>query len=92
MQIDFYTRPGCTLCDDARRLLQRVCADGRQWTEINVDSDPNLQATYGEFVPVIEVDGERVGQWQIDETRLREALDGTKKRASRRLFRRRKAR
>ena len=90
MQIVFYTRPGCTLCDDARRLLERVCAD-LQWSEINVDTDPDLQASYGELVPVIEVDGERVGQWQIDEARLKEAIGG-KRRASRRLFRRRKAR
>lgn len=91
MRIELYTRPGCTLCDDARRLLQRVCV-GREWSEIDVDSDPGLRAEYGEFVPVVEVDGVRVGQWHIDETRLRAAIEGNKKRASRRWFRRREAR
>ena len=91
MRIELYTRPGCMLCDDARRLLQRVCA-GREWSEFDVDSDPALQGEYGEFVPVVEVDGERVGQWRIDETRLRAAIEGNKNRAPRRWFRRREAR
>lgn len=91
MRIDLYTRPGCTLCDDARRILQRVC-EGREWSEINVDSDPDLQAQYGEFVPVVEVDGERVAQWHLDEARLRETVEGNKKRVSRRWFRRRETR
>lgn len=91
MRIEFYTRPGCTLCDDARRLLQHVCA-GREWSEIDVDADPDLRAEYGEFVPVVEVDGVRVGQWRIEEARLRAAIEGNQNRASRRWFRRRGAR
>lgn len=88
MRIEFYTRPGCTLCDEGRQVLERVCGE-RGWSEINVDSDPQLQAAYGEFVPVVEVDGVRVGQWRIDEARLREAVRGEEERTPRRLFRRR---
>src|SRR5699024_11601223 len=91
MRIELYTRPGCTLCDDARRLLQRVCV-GRDSAEIDVDSDPGLRAEYGEFVRVVEVDGVRVGQWHIEEARLRAAIEGNKNRAPRRWFRRREAR
>lgn len=91
MQIDFFTRPGCSLCADARELLQRVCPPG-QWSEINVDADPALQAKYGEYVPVVEVDGVRVGQWRIEESRLRAALTPEHQRAPRRWFRRREAR
>jgi len=85
VKINFYTRPGCTLCDEGRIIVQRVCGD-RPWNEINVDDDPELQAEYGEFVPVIEVDGRRLGQWRIDEARLREAIEG--KAPRRRFFRR----
>ncbi len=88
MRIVFYTRPGCTLCDEGRKVLQRVCGE-QPWSEVNVDDDPQLQAAYGELVPVVEVDGVRVGQWRIEEARLREALEGKEKRTPRRLFRRR---
>ncbi|HLS02386.1 MAG TPA: glutaredoxin family protein [Beutenbergiaceae bacterium] len=79
MKIDFYTRPGCTLCDQGRVIVQRVCGS-RPWNEINIDDDPQLQERYGEYVPVVEVNGERVGQWRIDETRLRHAIEGKPRR------------
>ncbi len=90
MKINFYTRSGCSLCDDAQRVLERVAA-GREFSIIDVDASHELQLAYGEFVPVIEVDGERVAQWHVDEARLREALSGQKK-SARRLFKRRRAR
>lgn len=91
MLIEFYTRPGCTLCDEGRKVLKRVCGD-LPWSEINVDDDPALVATYGELVPVVEVDGVRVAQWHIEEDRLRGVIRGERKRAPRRLFGRRRAR
>lgn len=91
MQIDFYTRTGCSLCEQGEKILARVCQD-RPYRVINVDSDPDLRAKYGELVPVVEVDGVKVSQWQVEEARVREAIDGPKERAPRRLFGRRKAR
>lgn len=91
MQIVFYTRTGCSLCEQGEKVLARVCAD-RPYRVIDVDDDPELRAEYGEFVPVVEVDGVKVSQWQVEEARLREAIEGTKKRAPRRLFGRRRAR
>lgn len=90
MRIELFTRPNCPLCDEARRLVERVCGE-QMWVETNVDDDADLRAAYGEFVPVVEVDGEQVGQWRIEEARLREAL-GQKERATRWRFRRRAAR
>lgn len=91
--IVFFTRAGCSLCAEGRAVVARVCA-GRQWQEIDVDDDAALQAAYGEFVPVVEVDGRRVAQWRIDEARLREAIAGAeeKESAPRRSWWRRRAR
>jgi Glutaredoxin-like domain (DUF836) len=44
------------------------------WTAIDVDSDPDLRAEYGDRVPVIEVDGREHGFWRVEEERLRAAL------------------
>ena len=73
--VELLAREGCHLCDDARRLLERVAAEaGVGWTEIDVDTDPRLRAEFGDLVPVVRVDGTELGYWRIDEAKLRRAL------------------
>ncbi|PSK96398.1 glutaredoxin-like protein DUF836 [Haloactinopolyspora alba] len=68
-------RPGCHLCDDARVVIQRVCADlGVSWEERSILDDPDLEHRYAEQIPVTFVDGERHDFWLVDEQRLRGAL------------------
>ena len=72
-----YGRPGCHLCDDARNVIARVCADlGERFAEIDVDSDPALRERFGEEIPVTFVDGRQHDFWRVDEARLRAALTG----------------
>ncbi|MCC2320578.1 glutaredoxin family protein [Cellulomonas xiejunii] len=78
-RVVLYGRAGCHLCDDARDLVERVCADvGATWAEVDVDRpgpDGSVLADeLGEMVPVVDVDGVRRGYWRIDEARLRRAL------------------
>jgi len=74
-RVVLYTRVGCHLCDDARGVLQRVCADlGESYDEVDIDADPALREAYGEEVPVTLVDGRRHAIWRLDEQRLRDAL------------------
>jgi glutaredoxin len=70
-----YTRVVCGLCVKAEAEVARICADvGAGWTTVDVDSDPELRAEYGDRVPVIEVDGREHGFWRVEEHRLRAAL------------------
>ncbi|WP_234346442.1 glutaredoxin family protein [Cellulomonas timonensis] len=78
-RVQLFTRTGCHLCDDARDLVRRVCAEvGATWSEVDVDAPApdggSIREEYGELVPVVEVDGVRQGYWQIDEGRVRAAL------------------
>ena len=74
-RVTLYSRPGCHLCDVAREVVERVCADlGEQYDEVSVDDDPQLQARFGEEVPVTFVDGRQHDFWRVDEGRLRAAL------------------
>lgn len=74
-RVVLYARRGCHLCDDARAVVTAVAAErGATWTEVDVD-DAGLADVHGELVPVVEVDGVRVGYWQIDAARVREALE-----------------
>lgn len=74
-------KPDCHLCDDARAVIERVCADtGETFTERNILEEPELLAAYAEQIPVTLVDGKQHDYWRVDEQRLRKAL------ARRRLF------
>ena len=56
-------------------MVRSVCdTDGIAWEEVDVDDDPDLQARYGELVPVVLVDGVQVGYWRIDAAKIRAAL------------------
>lgn len=69
------TRAGCHLCDDAERAVERICGElGVPWRVVDVDSDGELRAEYGDQVPVILVDGVEHGFWRVEEERLRAAL------------------
>ncbi|HYH35579.1 MAG TPA: glutaredoxin family protein [Nocardioides sp.] len=74
-RVTLYGRAGCHLCDAAREVVARVCADlGESWEEVDVDSDDVLRSRYGEEVPVTLVDGKQHDFWRVDEHRLRAAL------------------
>jgi glutaredoxin len=76
-RVTLYGRPGCHLCDDARAVVERVCAElGEEYVEISVDDDPELQRRFGDEVPVTFVDGRQHDFWRVDESRLRAALAG----------------
>ncbi|MFC4554488.1 glutaredoxin family protein [Georgenia faecalis] len=75
VRVVLYGRAGCHLCDDARVVVARECAQaGVAWREVDVDTDPALAQRYGELVPVVEVDGVQRGYWRIEAGRLRAAL------------------
>jgi glutaredoxin len=72
-----YGKPGCHLCDDARTVVARVCAEvGTTYEEVDVTGDPELVRRYGEQIPVTFVDGAQHDFWRVDERRLRAALGG----------------
>lgn len=76
-RVTLYSRPGCHLCEDARAVIERVCAElGEEYVEISIDDDPALRARYGEEIPVTLVDGRQHDFWRVDEQRLRSALQG----------------
>ena len=74
-RVTLYSRPGCHLCDDARLVIERVCADlGQRYDELSILEDPELRERYAEEIPVVLVDGRQHAFWRVDEQRLRAAL------------------
>jgi len=76
-RVRLYSRPGCHLCDDARAVIARVCAElGEEYDEVSIDADAALVERFGEEIPVTFVDGRQHDFWRVDEQRLRSALGG----------------
>jgi glutaredoxin len=74
--LTLYGKPGCHLCHEARDAVKRVLLDrelGLQ--EVDITLDPGLFARYGERIPVLELDGEVLFEFVVDEDLLQERLD-----------------
>lgn len=56
-------RPGCHLCDEARRRLAELDPDAvLTVSEVDIETDDELHRRYLELIPVIELEGVRVAQ------------------------------
>jgi hypothetical protein len=62
--LEFYARDGCEMCDEARLDLQ-AALEARtlrgdpivRVREINISTDPDLQARYAAVIPVLAING-----------------------------------
>ena len=69
--VTLYSRPGCHLCDDARAALERVRRRTPfRFVEIDIERDDALHRAYLERIPVVEVDGEELFEYFVDEATL----------------------
>ena len=74
-RVTLYSRPGCHLCDDARAVIEAVCAElGESYEELSIDDDPELADRFAEEIPVTFVDGRQHDFWRVNPDRLRKAL------------------
>jgi hypothetical protein len=74
--VTLYGKPGCHLCDDAREVVERVRADHPfELEEVDVSLAPELNREYGERIPVLELDGEELFEFHVDEAELVRRVD-----------------
>jgi len=74
--LTLYGKPGCHLCHEARDAVKRVLLDRELGLEeVDITLDPGLFARYGERIPVLELDGEILFEFVVDEDLLQGRLD-----------------
>ncbi len=74
-RLQLLTRQGCHLCDVAAETLARIASEAGEVPEaVDVDADPELQAEYGDRVPVVLLDGREHSHFTVDVVRLRRDL------------------
>ena len=60
---------GCHLCERARGVLQDELGEG--FDEVDITGDDALEARYREWLPVVEIDGQRAFVYFVDPAALR---------------------
>jgi glutaredoxin len=68
-----YTRPGCHLCDAAKEVLEQY---GLSPQMVDIEADEELAGRFGQWIPVVEIDGQVRFRGQVDEVLLQRLLVG----------------
>jgi glutaredoxin len=66
-KVALYWAQGCHLCERARSVLAELRLEHEfDLEEIDISGDPELEARYREWLPVVEIDGERAFVYHLD--------------------------
>lgn len=75
MQVKFYSRPNCPLCDEGLNMLKLVQEDVPfEINIVNIEEDDTIHEKYMLMIPVVEKDGEIIQYGQLDYVTLYEGL------------------
>jgi hypothetical protein len=73
--LTLYVARDCHLCELARAELAQLRGElAFDVEEIDVTGVPELERRYREWLPVIELDGERLSVYRVEEDELRRRL------------------
>jgi len=74
-QVVVYHADGCHLCERALAQVRALREElGFELEEVAIDGDPELEARYREWLPVVELDGERLFTYFVHEDAFRRRL------------------
>ena len=80
IELTIYSRPGCHLCDEMKAVVRRVAESiplkPVNVVEIDISTDPELEALYGLEIPVLMMDGKKAAKYRIAEGELLKVLAG----------------
>jgi glutaredoxin len=63
-----YSRKGCHLCEVVKESLDKLSRRGGfTWSEIDVDTSPELRRQFNDEVPVVFIDGRKAFKYHMDE-------------------------
>jgi hypothetical protein len=69
--VSLYVGRDCHLCEIARAALERLALiEPFTVEEVDITGVPELETAYREWLPVVEVGGERISVYRVEETPL----------------------
>ena len=76
-EVVVYHADDCHLCEHALEQVRALRDElGFELREVSIDGDPELEAAYREWIPVVEIDGERRFTYYVHEDAFRRAVVG----------------
>ena len=74
-KVVLFTAAGCSLCGRARATLNDLRRELEfDYQEVAIDGDPELEGRYREWLPVVEIDGERAFVYHVPPDGFRRSL------------------
>jgi hypothetical protein len=75
VRVAVYYGHGCHLCERALAQVRALQAElGFELVEVAIDGHPDLEARYREWLPVVEIDGERTFTYYVHEEAFRRRI------------------
>lgn len=73
--VEILSRPDCCLCDEAKKVIERVAAEyAIEVRVVDISGNSELEARYGHEIPVVFVGGRKAFKYRVDEAELRRRL------------------
>ena len=74
-KVVLYHAKACRLCERARGIVAEIRLQiPFELQEVEIDGDPELEERYREWLPVLEIDGERAFVYYVDPDAFRRKL------------------
>ncbi|MBV9211602.1 MAG: glutaredoxin family protein [Acidobacteria bacterium] len=74
-RVTIYTKPGCHLCDEAKRqIVAAACEDLYELEEVNIETDAELFERYKHSIPVIAINGTEAFKYHLTPAAFKKAL------------------
>ena len=81
-KVVLYRAEGCHLCKRALEVLEALRAEREfELVEIDIGGDEEFEARYREWLPVVEIDGERAFTYHVHRAAFLRRLDAAQARA-----------
>ena len=76
LRLTLYSRPECCLCEEMKAVLAQV-RQGIPFAleEIDISADPELEARFGQEIPVLFVNGRKAFKYRLTAGELRRRLE-----------------
>lgn len=75
LTLRLYSRPECHLCVEMKAVVVPLAREfGAPLEEVNIETDPALEAQFGQDIPVLFINGRKAFKYRVSERELRARL------------------
>ena len=76
-EVILYSRKECHLCDVVKDTLTQLRGSADfVWSEVDIDTDPQLRQKFDHEVPVVFIDGRKAFKYRMDRNQFLRSLTG----------------